>query len=448
MFKLEFRGRMKMKKRRSESEPREGFLEDVASIVLAGGQGKRLMPLTEKRCKPAVSFGGRYRLIDIPLSNSINSNIRRIYVIGQYFASGLNQHILSTYQFNQLDKGSIELITPQETTTDKKWFAGTADAVRQNLDYFLQDPAEYFLILSGDQLYNIDFVEMIRFAKKEDADLVIAALPILEKEAPRMGLMKVNEKSQIQDFAEKPKDPKVLDKFVLPDKFIKSHHITQPKKPHYLASMGIYVFKRQALIDILKEEGDDFGHNIIPKQLKKGKSSAYLYNGYWEDIGTVSSYYDANLALTKIPIEDTLDIHDESRPIFTHPHNLPSPVIKNTILNNTIVSQGAILEAKEIIHSVIGIRARVKKGTIIHDSIIMGNHHYYSPPSTTAATEHSIGENCVIRKAIIDEYTSIGDNVQLINKDNHENYDGNGIHVRDGIIIVSTGTHLPDNFIF
>lgn len=437
-----------MRKPNRECEVREGFLEDVASIVLAGGQGTRLMPLTAKRCKPAVSFGGRYRLIDIPLSNSINSNIRRIYVIGQCFASGLNQHILSTYQFNQLDKGSIELITPQETTSGKEWFKGTADAVRQNLDYFLQDPAEYFLILSGDQLYNIDFAEMIHFAKREDADLIVAALPILEKEAPRMGLMKVNEKSQIQDFIEKPKDPKLLEKFVLPNKFLKSRHISDPSKPHYLASMGIYVFKRQALIDILKEEGDDFGHNIIPKQMRKGKSSAYLYSGYWEDIGTVSSYYDANLALTQIPIEDTLDIHDESRPIFTHPHNLPSPVVKNTVISDSIVSQGAVLEAKEIVHSVIGIRARIKKGTIIHDSIIMGNHHYYPPPSTTATAEHSIGENCVIRKAIIDEYTSIGNNVQLINKDGHENYDGKGVFVRDGIIIVTTGTHLPDNFIF
>ncbi len=437
-----------MKKAKKGNETREGLLEDVASIVLAGGQGTRLMPLTEKRCKPAVSFGGRYRLIDIPLSNSINSNIRRIYVIGQYFASGLNQHILSTYQFNQLDKGSIELITPQETTTDKRWFEGTADAVRQNLDYFLQDPAEYFLILSGDQLYNIDFAEMIRFAKSEDADLVVAALPILEKEAPRMGVMKVDDKAHILDFAEKPTDPTILKKFILPKKFIKNKHTSDPSKPHYLASMGIYVFKRQALIDILKEEGNDFGHNIIPLQLKKGKSSAYLYSGYWEDIGTVSSYYEANLALTQIPIKATLDIHDESRPIFTHPHNLPSPVVKNTIISDSILSQGAVLEAKEIIHSVIGIRARIKKGTIIHDSIVMGNHHYYPPPSTTATAEHSIGENCVIRKAIIDEYTSIGNNVQLINKDNHENYDGDGVHVRDGIIIVTTGTHLPDNFIF
>src|SRR3989304_6160314 len=174
-----------MEREKRENELRKSFLEDVASIVLAGGQGKRLMPLTQQRSKPAVSFGGRYRLIDIPLSNSINSNIRRIYVIGQYFATGLNQHILSTYQFNQLDKGSIELICPQETTEGKKWFEGTADAVRQNLGYLLEDSAEYFLILSGDQLYNIDFAEMLEFAKKEDADLVVAALPILEKDASR-----------------------------------------------------------------------------------------------------------------------------------------------------------------------------------------------------------------------------------------------------------------------
>ncbi len=427
---------------------REGFLENVASIVLAGGQGTRLMPLTEKRSKPAVSFGGRYRLIDVPLSNSINSNIRRIYVIGQSFASGLNQHILSTYQFNQLDKGVIEFITPQETPTGRKWFEGTADAVRQNIDYFMQDPADYFLILSGDQLYNIDFSEMIRFAKESEADLVIAALPVLEKEATRMGLMKIDERAAIVDFAEKPKEREVLQKFSVPSAFLNSKFIKEPNAPHYLASMGIYVFRRQALIDILKEEGSDFGLHIIPKQLRKGKSSAFLYSGYWEDIGTVLSYYEANLALTQIPIEETLNIHDESRPIFTHPHNLPSPVVKNTRILDSIISQGAIIEASEIVRSVIGIRAHIKEGTTIHHSIVMGNHNYYPPPSTTATAEHSIGKNCIIKKAIIDEYTSIGDNVKLINKEGLTHYDGNGVFVRDGILIVSTGTHLPNNFEF
>lgn len=437
-----------MSKAKKENGKREFWLDDVASIVLAGGQGTRLMPLTKHRSKPAVSFGGRYRLIDIPLSNSINSNIRRIYVIAQFFASGLNQHILSTYQFNQLDKGAIELICPQETTAGKRWFEGTADAVRQNLDYLLQDPADYFLILSGDQLYNFDFEEMVAYAKKQNADLVVATLPIGEKEAKRMGLLQIDENGKIEDFIEKPQEQELLDKFELDKAFIKRKKIPDPSKPHYLASMGIYIFKREALIDILKNEGTDFGHHIIPLQMQKGNSYAYLYRGYWEDIGTVSSYFEANLALTKFPIEDTLDIHDENRPIFTHPHNLPSPVLKGTVVTESLVSQGAIIEAKEVSHSVIGVRAHVKKGSIIRNSIIMGNHHFYASTQRTEAESYSIGENCIIENAIIDEYTRIGNNVQLINKEKHDNYDSDQICVRDGIIIVTTGTTIPDNFVF
>lgn len=413
----------------------DDVLEHVASIVLAGGQGTRLFPLTESRCKPSVAFGGRYRLIDIPLSNSLNSQIRKIFVISQYFSSDLHHHIMNSYQLDLFSHGSIELLTPEETPTRKAWFKGTADAVRQNLEHLLKAPVDYFLILSGDQLYNINFKEMLEFAVQKDADLVIASLPINEAEAKRMGVLKTDNAGKIIDFVEKPKEPSALP------------HLEFQKPGQYLGSMGIYIFKRDALIDTLLEEGEDFGHHIIPAHIKKtGKAYAYIYNGYWEDIGTIASYYQANLAL--LSHSSHLDTYDEGNPIYSRPHNLPSPMIKDTFIKNAIISQGSIVEAQEISNSVVGIRVHIKKGTIVRDSLVLGNHSYHPlrhqhPP---LPKEFTIGENCLIEKAIIDEHTFIGNNVKLINKDNLQKYDGDGVYIRDGVIIVTSGTHLPDGF--
>jgi glucose-1-phosphate adenylyltransferase len=424
-------------------------LDRVASVILAGGQGIRLFPLTEQRCKPAVSFGGRYRLIDIPISNSLNSRINRIYVISQYFAANLHQHVLSTYQTDVIRRASFELLCPQETNNKKAWFKGTADAVRQNLDHLLKAPIDYFLILSGDQLYNMNYEEIINFAKQQDADAVIATLPVREAEARRMGLLKIDEHYFIKDFYEKPTDPKVLKDYQAPHSLIeKEHYGHSPNTPYYLGSMGIYVFKRSALISLLKEEGDDFGRHLIPLQVKRGKTFAFLFKNYWEDIGTISSYYNANLALTTN--DHCLDVYDENHPIFTFPHHLPSPMIRDTIIRDSLISQGSIIEAKEITHSVVGIRSHIKKGTVIRDSIILGN-HFLTPPfhqTLNSSEQLTVGENCLIQKAIIDEHSQIGNNVQLINKANVQHYDGDGIYVRDGIMIVTTGTKLPDHFVF
>jgi glucose-1-phosphate adenylyltransferase len=407
---------------------KKDITDNIATIILAGGQGTRLFPLTEPRCKPAVSFGGRYRLIDIPLSNSLNSHLRRIFVIAQFYASGLHQHILATYQRDLISSGGIELLSPEEKPEGKIWFKGTADAVRQNLEHILKAPADHFLILSGDQLYNMNFIPMIEFGIKTDADLLIATLSVKEREAKRMGLMKIDAASKIVDFIEKPQDPEVLKTF-----------LWEKEKGHYLGSMGIYFFKKSALVSLLKEEGDDFGKHLIPLQLKRGKAHAYIYRGYWEDIGTISSYYEANLAL--ISPETHLNIYDENNPIYTCPHNLPSPMIKDSHIRNSLISQGAIIEGAEIDHSIIGIRGHVKKGTVIRNSLILGNHTLYPPP-----IHFSIGENCLIERAIIDEEVLVGNRVRLINKDNLHTYDGRGIYIRDGIIIVPSGAHLPDGF--
>lgn len=416
---------------------REAGLDRVASIVLAGGEGTRLFPLTRFRAKPAVGFGGRYRLIDIPISNSLNSRIGQIFIISQYFASDLNQHIIESFPPEFFQRGDIQLLCPEETPQRKIWFKGTADAVRQNLEHLLKSPAEYFLILSGDQLYNTHFTPMLNLAIGMDADLVIASIPVAEPEAKRMGLLKISSSKQVEDFYEKPNTPELLKKFQIP----------QNPDSRYLGSMGIYVFKRSCLTKLLLEEGDDFGRHLIPRQVGLGNTYAYVFDGYWEDIGTISSYYEANLALLKQQ-ENRLNIHDEAHPIYTTPHLLPSAIVRDTKITNSLISQGTIIEAKEIARSVIGVRAQIKKGCVIRDSIITG-HKYYAPPphqSPPYPPSFTIGEECEIERTIVDEESRLGNGVKLLNKKKLQQFDGDGIYIRDGIIIVTSGTDLPDGF--
>ena len=406
----------------------------IATIVLAGGLGTRLHPLTLHRCKPAVCFAGRYRLIDIPISNSLNSQIFQIFVISQHFASNLQKHLSLTYPHNVLQKGHLEMLCPEETIDGPNWFLGTADAVRKNIDYISNSNIEYFLILSGDQLYNIDLIKMVEFALERKADLVVAALPVGVQDATRMGLLKISSNYEIVDFIEKPKDPSVLEKFSF-------CQITKEMKSCYLGSMGIYVFKKEALLSLLQENGDDFGKDLIPLQVKKGKTYAFVYDGYWEDIGTVGSYYQANLAL--IDQKKCLDMDDPNRPIYTKAHQLPSPKVINAKIENSIISQGCFIEAKEVIHSVIGLRTWIGKGTVIKDVIIMGNHE---DAGTLEESYLTIGEDCIIEKTIIDERCRIGDRVTLTNIKSLSHYDGDGIFIREGIIIISSGTVVPDDF--
>ncbi len=416
-----------------------GFLHNITAIVLAGGQGTRLFPLTLTRCKPAVAFGGKYRLIDVPISNALNSGIRHIAVISQYFGAHLNQHIYATYRLDSFQPGEFQLICPEETPTRKAWFKGTADAVRQNLDSLLATPVEFFLILSGDQLYNTDLRPMLSFAREKNADLVVASLPVQEAEARRMGLLRIDDNQQIIDFYEKPTDPATLAEFQLPPHYKNN----TSSVPQYLGSMGIYVFKRSALVSILKEEGDDFGRHIIPLQVKRGKSFGFVFDGYWEDIGTIASYYNANLALTEC--KHCLDICNEKQPIYAQSYHLPSAHVIGTKVIQSIIGQGARIEAEEITHSVIGIRAKIGHGTVIRDSIVLGKRDPTQVAGKPGLTS-SIGKSCRIEKAIIDEDTHIGNHVTLLNKNQLQNYDGDGLFIRDGIIIVASGTSLPDGF--
>lgn len=420
----------------------------VATVILAGGQGIRLHPLTIHHCKPAISYGGRYRLIDVPISNSINSDFRQIFVIAQYLSAELEHHIHQTYRFDAFNPGSVDVLTPQQNEQgEREWFSGTADAVRKNLPTLLKSSADYFLILSGDQLYNIDFQSMVAFAQKTNAELVIASILVLEKEAKRMGLLKIDPHHRILDFCEKPEKKEILEKFRLSEDFFKAMKIEPLKKSCYLGSMGIYVFKREILIELLKQDQRaDFGYHLIDTAVKKGKTFTFIYHGYWEDIGTVSSYYEANLMLTHSG--KGLDTYDENHPIFTRATYLPGPKIKCTKITDSIICEGSVIEAEEISHCVIGLRSHIKKGTILRDTVMMGNHFYMPAAHNEKPLEHDfwVGENCLIERAIIDEHVRIGNRVKLINKQKLETYDGAGIFIREGIIIVTAGTSLPDDF--
>jgi glucose-1-phosphate adenylyltransferase len=426
---------------------------NVASIILAGGKGTRLFPLTSNHSKPAMAFGGRYRLIDIPISNSLNSNIRQIFVIGQYLTAELQHHLSQTYQFDNFLPGRLDFLTPEELPNGERiWFEGTADAIRKCITKIEKIDVDYFLILSGDQLYNINFHKMLEFAQKTDADLTIATLPVKEKEAKRMGIMKIDATSQINDFIEKPQEEKILTKFRMPAPFYKKWNIADQDKK-YLGSMGIYIFKRDALLNLLKKDArEDFGKHLIPTAIKEdSKVFSFVYDGYWEDIGTIASFYEANMELTKSEENVKLNTYDENSPIYTRAYNLPGSKLYNTKIHNSLICEGCVIEAKSIENCVIGIRSKIKKGCLIKDSILLGNstckqskHHKHFLPD-----KFEIDENAHIEKAIIDEGVNIGKNVKLINKNNLLKYDGdNGVYVRDGIIIVTSGTNLPDNYIF
>lgn len=411
----------------------------VATIILAGGQGTRLHPLTIHHSKPAVAYGGRYRLIDIPISNSLNSDFREIFVIAQYLSTELQNHIKQTYHFNKAHPGNILVLTPQENEN----FRGTADAVRKNLPEILKSAADYFLILSGDQLYNINFQQMVSFTQEKGADLSLASIPVFQKDATRMGLLKIDENYLVEDFVEKPKDLDTIRRFILDEAFFKTSHMAPPKETAFLGSMGIYVFKREALIRFLQEDQrDDFGYHLITTAVKAKKTFAFVYHGYWEDIGTVASYYEANLMMTQSDLMG-LNTYDESNPIYTRPTFLPGPKIESTKIIQSIICEGSIIEAEEISHSIIGLRSRIRKGTVIRDTVMMGNHIHSDLHKTS---HYGIGENCLIEKAIIDEHVRIGDRVKLTNSKKIEHYDGEGIFIRDGIIIVTAGTSLPNDF--
>ncbi len=423
-------------------------MKQVASIILGGGEGTRLYPLTLTRSKPAVNFGGKYRLIDVPISNSIHADCHKVFVLTQFLSSSLHHHIFQTYMQGGKSSGLIEILTAEQKPSQKSWFQGTADAVRQNIDYLLESPVEYFLILSGDQLYNINFHEMVLFAKQTDADVVVATLPVTAQEAKRLGILKVDKRHFITEFHEKPQDDALLEKLRSPADLIERIGIAPESQRDYLGSMGIYLFKRKALVELLtKDTREDFGKHLIPTQVSSGRIAAFLYDGYWEDIGTIETFYQANMALTQP--DPKFSFYDEVRPIFTCRYDLPPAKFYHTQIKQTILCEGSVIDADEVSHSLLGPRTVVHKGSIIRDSYLMGNDYYESPirDHLRLPPVPCIGENCIINRAIIDKNVKIGKGVQLINKQKLTQYNGENVFIRDGIIIVPRGATVPDGFI-
>ncbi len=434
--------------------PKAADMSSVACIILGGGQGTRLHPLTTSRCKPALSFGGRYRLIDIPISNSLNAGITKIFVLTQFLARSLHRHIFHTYRHDALFGGFIEVLSAEQRPGKSEWFQGTADAVRQNAEYLLESPAEFFLILSGDQLYHMDFEKMMECTEQKDVDVWVSTLAVGKKEASRMGIMKVNEDHHIIDFYEKPNSDTLLERMKTPKSVLKKMGLNTYGDKEFLGSMGIYLFRRKALFDLLYgDQREDFGKHLIPSQVKKGRIAAFVHEGYWEDIGTIESFYTANLALNHPTPPFTC--HDEKNPLFTTPTHLPGPRFSNCHVRSSTICEGSIIDADEITNSIIGQRTVIKKGTIIRDSYLMGNDCFDFPKTAISKTAFSprpsspsIGEDCIIKKAIIDKDVCIGNRVQLVNMENHIHFDSDPIYVRDGIIVVSKDAVLPDDFVF
>ena len=423
------------------------FAKETVSIILGGGAGSRLYPLTASRSKPAVPIGGKYRLVDIPISNCINSNLNRIFVLTQFNSASLNQHIKNTYHFSAFSSGFVDILAAEQTPDNPGWFQGTADAVRQSLRHLAKMDFEYVLILSGDQLYQMDFSKMIEAHKKSGAALTIATIPVGEREAPEFGILKSNQENLITSFVEKPK------KEILKDWVSDTGTEMKAQGRHYLASMGIYVFNKEILYQFLNEvhpNATDFGKEIIPDSITQYKVLSYQYDGYWTDIGNIYSFFEANIALTQdVPL---FNLFDSAQKVYTRARMLPPAKVSGTIINKAILAEGCIIHAKEVTNSVVGIRARVGKDTVIKNTYIMGCDYYenieqINEKNKKGAPILGIGERCNIEDAIIDKNCSIGNDVTIKGGAHLEKVDHPLYTIKDGIVVIKKGAVIPNGYI-
>jgi len=417
-------------------------VKKVLGIILGGGAGTRLYPLTKLRAKPAVPLAGKYRLIDIPVSNCINSGVMKMYVLTQFNSASLNRHISRTYSFSGFTDGFVEVLAAQQTEDNPRWFQGTADAVRQYLWLLRESEADEYLILSGDHLYRMDYSLFVEHHRDTGADVTLSVVPIDEERASSFGLMKINDDGRIIDFAEKPKGDEL--KAMQVDTTTLGLDAESAKEKPYIASMGIYVFKKEVLIDLLEQSPDrtDFGKEIIPASAKDYNLQAYLFDDYWEDIGTIKAFYRSNLALTRQP-KPPFSFYDEDAPIYTRARYLPPTKLLDSRVTESIIGEGCILKECSVHHSVLGIRTRIGPGCTIEDTLIMGADYYQPLPEQQADDDRpkvpiGIGANTTIRGAIVDKNACIGRDVQIINKDNVDeaNREELGFYIRDGIVVI------------
>ena len=414
----------------------------IISLILGGGAGSRLKPLTTHRSKPAVPIGGKYRLIDIPISNCLNSGIKRMFVLTQYNSASLNQHIKNTYNFDYFGHGFVDILAAELTPDSDSWFQGTADAVRQCMHHLRNHDHDYVMILSGDQLYQMDLKAFAEHHVEKNADLTIATIPVNAKDAPGFGILKQDDNGMIARFIEKP-DAKLLPDWTSP---LEKRYQKQDK--NWLASMGIYIFSRKFLNQLFKENpgATDFGKEIIPYAInKKYKVASYSYGGYWEDIGTIRSFFEANIALTD-PVP-AFNLFDNNKIIYTRPRMLAPSKIFGTFFNQTIIAEGCIIHAKTIDRAVVGLRSRIGANTEVSNCIVMGNDFYETIEELKALKNKppmGIGDNCYIRNAILDKDCRIGNKVRIHGSSSLDDFDADTYVIRDGIVVVKKGAIIQD----
>lgn len=413
--------------------------DKVLSIILGGGQGSRLYPLTEARSKPAVPIAGKYRLVDIPISNCINSNIKRMYILTQFNSASLNQHIKNTYHFSFFSSAFVDVLAAEQTMENQDWFQGTADAVRQSMHHFLNHDFEYALILSGDQLYQMDFNLMIQEHIKNKAKISIATIPVNANDATSFGILKSNNENVITSFIEKPSSE------LLPDWKSDVSDEMKNEGREYLASMGIYIFNRDLLIELMNDPDTiDFGKEIIPQSIHKHKTLSYQFEGYWTDIGNIDSFFKANLGLTDdIP---EFDLYDNSKHVYTRARILPTTKISGTTLNNSVIADGCIISASKIERSVIGIRSRIGKESTVINTYMMGSDFYESLEEiekNKIKILMGIGERCFIKNVIIDKNCRIGDDVRINGGTHLEDKETDIYCIKEGIVVIKKGAVIP-----
>jgi glucose-1-phosphate adenylyltransferase len=408
---------------------------------MGGGAGTRLFPLTKDRAKPAVPLGGKYRLVDIPISNCLNSGLRSIYVLTQFNSMSLHRHIQASYKFDNFSRSFVDILAAQQTPEGSQWYQGTADAVRQNMRYFLELPVEFYLILSGDQLYRMDFRALLHQHIRSGAEITLATKPVRREQASDFGIMLSGEDRRITRFVEKPKEAKVLDELKMNRDLLASIGHAQEEEL-FQASMGIYVFNRNVLVECLNNDLFDFGKHVIPAAIQERNVSAYIFDGYWEDIGTIRAFYEANLDLTDIVPE--YSFFEVEAPIYTHPRFLPGSKINGATLRQAIISDGCIISDAHLERCVVGVRSIIQSGATIRNSVVMGADYYeINASASTDRIPIGIGKNCVIDRAIIDKNARIADGVVITPEGKPENLDAENYYIRDGIVVVPKDATIP-----
>ena len=420
-----------------------GTVQRTLAIIMGGGAGTRLFPLTKDRAKPAVPLGGKYRIVDIPISNCLNSGLRSIYVLTQFNSMSLHRHIQASYKFDNFSRSFVDILAAQQTLAGSHWYQGTADAVRQNMRYFLERPYDYYLILSGDQLYRMDFREILHQHIQRRADITLATKPVGQHQVSEFGIMQSGVDRQITGFIEKPADETAFQEMKMNRELLRGIGSNEDEEL-FQASMGIYVFNRNVLIESLENDLVDFGNHIIPMAIKDRHVSAFIFKGYWEDIGTIRAFYEANLDLTDVVPE--YSFFEPESPIYTHPRFLPGSKINGATLRRAIVSDGCIISDAHLERCVVGIRSVIQSGATIRNSIVMGADYFELGRTDSSQPPIGIGRNCVIDRTIIDKNARISDGVVISPEGKPSNLDGDNYFIRDGIVVIPKNAVIPAGF--